>query len=133
MCTEYYNEIGFNTPYAYDEEVFMAGGPYDTLFNRTNLWLLDDAVMHPSNSILDNVAAWDNRMPGTYAGLDPASVEAQLALAEAQAPNANFNGDLLFLGPYQNQVAVVPEPGSLLMLGSGMIGLAGVLRRKLIA
>ena len=76
------------------------------------------------------VAAWDLRNPGTYAGMDPTAVEAQLAKAAAAAKTGNFNGQLLFLGTYQNQVAA-PEPGTLMMFGSGIIVLAGMLRRKI--
>lgn len=37
----------------------------------------------------------------------------------------------LALSLYQTQQTTIPEPGSLMLLGSGIIGIAGVLRRKL--
>jgi hypothetical protein len=39
------------------------------------------------------------------------------------------NGSAAVLGGVQNQFSEVPEPGSLMLFGSGIAGLAGVLRR----
>jgi hypothetical protein len=39
------------------------------------------------------------------------------------------NGSFAVLGGVQNQFSEVPEPGSLMLFGSGIAGLAGVLRR----
>jgi hypothetical protein len=39
------------------------------------------------------------------------------------------NGSFAVLGGVQNQFSAVPEPGSLMLFGSGVAGLAGMLRR----
>ena len=41
------------------------------------------------------------------------------------------NGSFAVLGGVENQFSEVPEPGSLVLLGSGIVGLAGIMRRKL--
>jgi hypothetical protein len=41
------------------------------------------------------------------------------------------NGSAALVSGVQNQFSEVPEPGSLVLLGSGILGLAGVVRRKI--
>jgi len=41
------------------------------------------------------------------------------------------NGSATLVSGVENQFSEVPEPGSLMLLGSGAVGLAGVLRRRL--
>ncbi len=41
------------------------------------------------------------------------------------------NGSAALVSGVQNQFSEVPEPGSMVLLGTGALGLAGVLRRKL--
>jgi hypothetical protein len=70
-----------------------------------------------------------------------AAVEAQFLALAATAPNSAYNGLVLYtpiagsggsLGMPQEFIgySTVPEPSSLLLMGTGLIGLAGSLRQK---
>jgi hypothetical protein len=87
------------------------------------------------NSLLDPMI-----FPGTLAGEGlanlngPGVVLVQNAfIAGGFADPTNTTGDTMsYFGPnFEYTANTVPEPGTLVMFGSGIIGLAGVLRRKL--
>jgi len=70
--------------------------------------------------------------------------QALVALAQSQTyTQGEFSNVMLFtaipgtesgnLGTAQNFMSTTPEPGTLALLGSGVIGMAGILRRKLLA
>jgi len=82
---------------------------YDSSHNPIESFLLP--ITHGSNA-------------GDFVGLlDPGIASATLS---------GTGGDYIFIDNFEfNPTSSTPEPGSLLLLGSGIVGIAGVFRRKL--
>ena len=90
-------------------------------------------------------ATWNNVLdpmifPGTLAGEGLANFNGPNVMliqneyiAGGFAEPINTTGDnMSYFGPnFEVQSRVVPEPGTLMMLGTGVLGLAGALRRKI--
>jgi hypothetical protein len=99
-------------------------------------WLLQDAQDNPSNASNDNLAAWG--LFSTDVPTDPAS-DAQFALSASGYASIN-PGDFVIYVPVDGtqtsggtpQIFIgkeTPEPFSLLLVGSGLAGLAFMKRR----
>ncbi len=90
-------------------------------------------------------ATWNNLLdpmifPGTLAGQGIANVNGpsvvllhnEYIAGGVLTDPINTTGDMMsYFGPNFTYVPSVPEPGTLIMLGTGVLGLAGVLRRKI--
>ena len=80
-----------------------------------------------------NAAVWY-----LFQGAPPLNTDAENILADAQAQTytkGEFSNVILYAadpaGSSQDFFGVTPEPSTLMMMGTGVLGLAGLLRRKL--
>lgn len=136
---------------AFDGTVLQAG-PFATLsFNLGSFTgsLVNGGSFTGGNFELDNNGAvlfvtsfsgtWDKIGKGSYDLLGHFSVEGLTGVTN-QIFRLSFDDDRICLSQLNGtttitavDVSTVPEPGSLTLLGTGVLGLAGALRRKVLA
>ena len=139
MCIGYYEHI--TTGETWKADVVNVGSldPASHLLDYEAAFLFGMAVADKGANSDINAAAWY-----IFEGapvLTPGA-QALVTLAQNQTySQGEFSGVMLYtaipgsesgnMGVAQNFLGTTPEPGTLMMVGTGVIGLAGVLRRKL--
>lgn len=151
MCDSYYNHISFGESWTASVHSILQGGMFGTsgpaLMDYRAAGLIFLGVFNGQiNASLGNAAVWE-LFSGQKNGNSEAAVQAlmsqYLGLA-ATTPNSAYKGLNIYTalgsrpgyGPQEfigYNPTVVPEPGTLSLIGTGLVGLAGVLRRKLAA
>ena len=139
MCIGYYEHIeGWETWNAHPVSVGSLD-PVVNLLDYEAAFLFTQAIADGGADANINAAAW--YLFEGAPGLTPEAA-AWLALAQSQTyTKGEFAGVMLYqaipgtesanLGTAQDFLGTTPEPTTLMTLGTGILGLAGVLRRKL--
>ena len=150
MCDAYNNHIEFGESWTANEHSILQGGMFGTsgqaLMDYKAAGLIFLSVLNGTISgSLGNEAVWalfSGNIPGSNDAAVQALMSQYLGFA-ANAPNSAFKGLEVFTavgarpgyGPQEfigySPSAAVPEPGTLTLLGTGIIGLTGMARRKL--
>jgi hypothetical protein len=100
-----------------------APGPFNfTNFNDPNFGLSSTATFTFSGLSADGQARWSTIFTSQFLGQPFQAVLAQLG-STGSVTNAYSQATLVVSNN-------VPEPGSLIIMGTGLIGLAGLLRRR---
>ena len=150
MCDAYNNHIDFGESWTANAHSILQGGMFGTsgqaLVDYKAAGLIFLSVLNGNLSgSLGNEAVWamfSGQIPGSNDAAVQALMSQYLGLA-VNAPNTAFKGLEIYTavgsrpgyGPQEfigySPSAAVPEPGTLVLMGSGMMFMAGTIRRKL--
>lgn len=149
MCDAFNNHITTGESWTADAHSILQGGMFGTsgqaLMDYKAAGLIFMSVLDGNvGAALGNEAVWalfSGNIPGSNDAAVQALMSQYLGLA-GNAPNSAFKGIMVYTaagarpgyGPQEfigyTPSAAVPEPGSLTFMGTGLIALAGVIRRK---
>lgn len=151
MCNDFATEVGIPSTWDANVTSLASGDLANTKYGDLRgyeeaFWLFDQAKLNPSSVGAIQLAVWS-----IFAGSNPtlqalitdtgygSQVTGWLDSANADAPvnlSAYVNDNIISptpLGSGQEQLWETPEPSSLLLMGSGILGVMFVVRRRAIS